>query len=77
MPLSLREGGASKRSDARGGCPFKVRANASLIRQTSARFVGRVRLRHQRGEEPSDGGGRSSRRPRRADGLATSAVPDY
>ena len=75
LPFAKRKG-TRRAKPRRRGCPFKVRANASLIRQTSARLVGRVRLRHQRGEEPSDGGGRSSRRPRRADGLATSAMPD-
>ena len=48
-PASFRRKPESRREGRGGLCPFKVRANASPIRQTSARLVGRVRLRHQRG----------------------------
>ena len=46
-----RHSGESRNPEGRGTgvWPFKVRANASPIRQTSARLVGRVRLRHQLG----------------------------
>ena len=52
VPLPPPSEGASDSPSFRRGLgevTFKVRANASPIRQTSARLVGRVMLRHQRG----------------------------
>lgn len=76
MPLSRIEGGASKR--ARGGCPFKVRANGLLSGTRFPRFVGWGEATAlARGVNRAMTRGSLSDAPCRADRLATSAVLDY